>query len=753
MLRRNKTLSIVMTLCLCLAMLAPVFVAPQAADAAGVTYTTLTCPTVNTDTAAFQALGKVLVEVSDYRALPAYDAATSEYLTVALPSGLEFDRDANTPLTAVGTNCQVSATRVSSSTYQLAVKQVETNTDDDNAATILLSFAKVKVKTGSGNLDASFSGSNLFASGTATIAVKGSGGTNSSIGTKVIGDSGELKALTIDETMVGTLKAGTRIKLKLPAGFSWDADSENATISGLWGFSSLPAAAFDLTVDDNEGRILYLDMDAVGGDNGTNFTPSNSNTTAGRIRIEGLKISADDNAKYGDVEMNLSSSNNDDVTEQDLVVATYGTYGAKVVEGTQKDVVSGQNSQDIGTFNIEETVAASLLDNRTVYMELPEGVRWADLPVAEAIDGTNCFGTATMVSNTDQRKIKWTIDGNADSTTAVNIKFKSAEVYVEPGFEGPIAVTVSGGAGVEGTATVANCAKAITIATENAADVVIGQTNQKAADIVITEGADGAILDTDNHDKIILSLDNGVYFTSKPTVEVTEGDLEIDSYKLIDSSSALQITVKYASTKASKINISGVLLTLDRTVPEGAVTATLTKAVGDEDTTYTGSTALDEGYLKDLDDPDSLKLSETSAGKVVIANTITPAQAGGNAEFKINSNIYSVNGVAKVMDVAPYIKDNRTYVPIRYLAYALGVAENDVVWDAAASTATFTKGDKVVVLTIGSTTMTVNGEAQTMDVAPEIVNNRTMLPARFVAEAFGATVGWDAATGTVVIAN
>jgi hypothetical protein len=85
---------------------------------------------------------------------------------------------------------------------------------------------------------------------------------------------------------------------------------------------------------------------------------------------------------------------------------------------------------------------------------------------------------------------------------------------------------------------------------------------------------------------------------------------------------------------------------------------------------------------------------------------------------------------------------------MRYLGEILGA---EVVWDDAARTVTLTKGDTTVVFTIGSTTYTVNGEAKTADVAPEIANDRTMLPARFVAEAFGATVGWDAATQTVLI--
>ncbi len=56
-----------------------------------------------------------------------------------------------------------------------------------------------------------------------------------------------------------------------------------------------------------------------------------------------------------------------------------------------------------------------------------------------------------------------------------------------------------------------------------------------------------------------------------------------------------------------------------------------------------------------------------------------------------------------------------------------------------------------VKLQIGNMTGYVNGEAKTLDAAPVIRNSRTMLPARFVAENLGATVGWDGATSTVTI--
>jgi hypothetical protein len=113
----------------------------------------------------------------------------------------------------------------------------------------------------------------------------------------------------------------------------------------------------------------------------------------------------------------------------------------------------------------------------------------------------------------------------------------------------------------------------------------------------------------------------------------------------------------------------------------------------------------------------------------------------------IGQQVAVVDGNASVLDVAPFIKDGRTFVPVRFIAEALGA---DVKYDAATQTVTATRGDDVVVLTIGSNVMTVNGEAQVTDVAPFIVDGRTVLPFRALAEAFGSEVTWDAATQSVV---
>lgn len=90
-------------------------------------------------------------------------------------------------------------------------------------------------------------------------------------------------------------------------------------------------------------------------------------------------------------------------------------------------------------------------------------------------------------------------------------------------------------------------------------------------------------------------------------------------------------------------------------------------------------------------------------------------------------------------------------VPVRFAANAVGVADSNIMWDAAAKKVTVIKGDRVVQMTIGSKVMLINGAAITMDAAPEIVNGRTMLPVRFLGQALGADFVWDPNAQTVTV--
>lgn len=118
--------------------------------------------------------------------------------------------------------------------------------------------------------------------------------------------------------------------------------------------------------------------------------------------------------------------------------------------------------------------------------------------------------------------------------------------------------------------------------------------------------------------------------------------------------------------------------------------------------------------------------------------------------FKIGVPKYVVNDETIVkMDVVPFIQNDRTFVPVRFLGNALGVTDDRISWDNVTQTATL-KGNAVLQMTIGKAQVTSNGQARAIDVTPLLKSDRTFLPARYVAEGLGYQVGWDEATQTVV---
>jgi hypothetical protein len=108
-----------------------------------------------------------------------------------------------------------------------------------------------------------------------------------------------------------------------------------------------------------------------------------------------------------------------------------------------------------------------------------------------------------------------------------------------------------------------------------------------------------------------------------------------------------------------------------------------------------------------------------------------------------------VNGKAVTFDQPPIIENGRTLVPLRAIFEALGAV---VEWIPEVQGIAAAKGDTTVYLEIGSTFLTKNDSEQIeLEVPPKIINSRTLVPARAIAEAFGAKVEWDAGTRTVII--
>lgn len=101
-------------------------------------------------------------------------------------------------------------------------------------------------------------------------------------------------------------------------------------------------------------------------------------------------------------------------------------------------------------------------------------------------------------------------------------------------------------------------------------------------------------------------------------------------------------------------------------------------------------------------------------------------------------------------DVQPAMINNRTLVPMRVIFESLGAS---VSWNDATRTITAIRYNLTVRTTIGDKNILVNGIPKEMDVAPVITGNRTLVPIRFISEAFGCDVRWDNATRIVYITS
>jgi hypothetical protein len=513
------------------------------------------------------------------------------------------------------------------------------------------------------------------------------------------------------------LKGNKSITLKLPQGFEWpDVKSPDVSFKTLTGGN-------EFTLKNSDSRTLE-------------FNRLTDNLAGSIWKLEVSQLMVDESvAKFGDIEVAIGGSSN--IAPSSVIIGKYADYGVEVkVADPEKKVIAGRKAQYVSDIKIEELIGDSLLPGRTIYMELPEGFRWVNsgewnTPAKGGVDYEPGF---PKIDNNNPELLKIVMKKPDNNTNKGSLEINRAQIDVAANIPDGTDVKVKfwGNAGIDEEVIIGKVVAPIS-AEADVEEVKIGLQKQVAGNIVITETEAEAIASSIYDDKdgtsrtsLTVTLPFNVYWGNIPTVEVIEGDIELGTITAKDQ--VLTIPIKTSSSVASKIEISDITYTVDRTVPEGDMVAEF------------GGNAVVQ----------ALFTNRNYVTEEVVAECVTPApgETIGSGEFRIGSNIYYEGGVAKVMDVAPYIKNDRTYVPMRYLGEILGA---EVVWDDAARTVTLTKGDTTVVFTIGSTSYTVNGEAKTADVAPEITNSRTMLPARFVAEAFGAVVGWDAATQTVLI--
>ncbi len=107
-----------------------------------------------------------------------------------------------------------------------------------------------------------------------------------------------------------------------------------------------------------------------------------------------------------------------------------------------------------------------------------------------------------------------------------------------------------------------------------------------------------------------------------------------------------------------------------------------------------------------------------------------------------------LNGRTLGFDQQPVVQNGRTLVPLRTIFEALGAS---VDWIDATQTVVARRGNTEIEMSIGQSTYYVNGQAKTLDVAPQVLSGRTLVPARAVAESFDCSVEWNESTNSVIV--
>lgn len=594
-------------------------------------------------------------------------------------------------------------------------------------------------------------------SDTITFAYGSGGDTSVTIDDTVdFRDTVEIENIVIEENVIDTFdNDSTEINLKiLDNDMSWE---EAGTVSFTGGFDVVD---HDVDADDVDDNVLTITV--------ANIYGGGAGSTLGTITFDGLEIDPGD-ANYGEVKVKVYG---DDVTTETITVGDFIDYAVTVeadddeedlpvlftgdlnedyedmvadaadleAEDADVDDVDGEENE-LSPLVFEETVAESWIINRETKVEFEDWVKIIDVDVTDSTNVVDSEGNDVDDADMDYDigDSEFSFDNlEADVTTDTMDLELTIYVSVEADHgDDDIIATVSGKSlDQDYEVKLATVVAPLTFEVE-VADVVIGVQDQPTGNIVVTEYEE-EVLEDEEEVTATLDADDGMEWAATPDAEVTKGDLTIDDVEKDEE--IVTVIIDNESTEVSTFEISGFEVDADRTVPEGAFNITL-------------GGSLIKNYEED---GEAFFFDTDNFVDVQYVRIITPAdkdvQAAETVAFTIDAMEYKIGETVVTMDVAPYIDSaNRTMLPLRAFANALGVADTDILWNGTERSVTIFKGDAVVKVVIGQMSFMKNGVSVPMDTMAVIKDGRTFLPVRALGQALGGQIGWDAATRTVTI--
>ena len=253
--------------------------------------------------------------------------------------------------------------------------------------------------------------------------------------------------------------------------------------------------------------------------------------------------------------------------------------------------------------------------------------------------------------------------------------------------------------------------------------VNVGVTNEDVESFAIDPVVPANLYAGTMHGSVCRSTDGGAAWT-------VEG--------IVPSYGEVQVLV--VDPHANGTVYAGTSVGVFRSVDAGVTWSAMSTGLSSKYVTELAADRLTAGVLYAATDDGILRYQAVSSPKSVI-------------QLKIGSTTMHVDAKVVPLEAAPIIVNSRTLVPLRALIETLG---GRVVWSPSARTVDMFLGEHSVDVAVGGNIGYVDDKAIAIDpanpkVVPVIINNRTFLPLRFVAEALALDVQWDATTQTITI--
>lgn len=526
----------------------------------------------------------------------------------------------------------------------------------------------------------------------------------------------KLKPVTI-KSKVGNFKSTDEVKVKI------NSDFEIAKIGTITGGSvkenSAKEQEFVIIADGTSKEIKISDMEIeVLDKTKPNKIAVITTTCKGydSAAIEVAKVIADE------VKMSVD-------TDEDIPVMYSGV--------DKKDTgLSTSDSHDALTVTIEETAKDSWNTKYAWTLSLPDGVYvTGDSEFAvEHIDFTDGktiddmfkaayekgdfeefdFGRHSFVSTPDEKsKIEFTLN-----------------LVAEPDFEGDVDLTLETEDGTQ-TVTIAKFIKPYKV-TASQNDVNIDHRYTKLnSDIVIAET------------EADLWKDGTEFKFDVDHMEFEDTTKYSSNFDIKEIKNVLGFKVEEESdNEPFKVTINDMSLFMDRNLPAGGYDLMLNTTMSDsfmkETLLGTTDTIADVHYDKDV---------YNEVIKKAFVNVITGSKDKFVTKVIVpigKDYIYSGEKMINI-DTPAYInKDNYTMLPVRAVANALGISNENVRWDNDTDTVTIIYGNRIISMVVGTKEMKVNGSTIPTSTAVEVVNGRTFIPMRDLAAALGVKdMTWD----------